>query len=58
MNQSTTAYIGEVLIDAGRFVYEIALVLAQWVLDLVGIGAPPEALLGLVLLVVVLRILL
>lgn len=55
---STTAYIGEVLSDAGRFVYEVALVIAQWLLDMVGVGASPEALVGLVLLVVALRILL
>lgn len=57
MNQTTTSYITDLLIDTGRFVYDLAVALAQWVLDLVGLGAAvsPEALLGLLLLASVLR---
>lgn len=54
---STPEYITEVLIDTGRFVFDIAVALAQGVLDLVGVGGSPEALVGLVLLVAFVRLL-
>ena len=54
---STPEYITEVLIDTGRFVFDIALALAQGILDIVGVGGSPEALIGIVLLVAFLRVL-
>lgn len=56
-NEDTLAYLVEVLIDTGRFVFDIALALAQGVLDILGVGASPEALIGVVLLVAFLRVL-
>lgn len=53
---NTPEYITEVLIDTGRFVFDIAVALAQGVLDIVGVGGSPEALIGVVLLVAFLRL--
>lgn len=54
---STPEYITDLLIDTGRFVFDIALALAQGLLDLLGVGASPEALIGVVLLIAFLRVL-
>lgn len=56
---ATIDYLVDVLVDFGSFMFDIALALAQMVLDIVGLaGVPPEAFLGIVLVIAALRVLL
>lgn len=54
----TLSYLVEMLVDFGYFMFDLAIAFAQMLLDLVGLaGVPPEALLGIVLVIAMLRVL-